>query len=803
VTGAADSCLTIALAGTPFVLDDVAAFPGLVEVGYPAKARATTDQSAAAYTIIGHGEVIASTGVDARVGSAFEGTVNVGEGTTFTQNAGLSPNVIYVGSGTVVSSDGASVPTKGYAGSVVVSGGTTVAADGGALSGWKSVTLADGGTLDIPASTFARSGREEALQDWTTGAWSLNGTTIDGGYAPGAAYVDSEGALVLTDDGGRQRRTAFLTNTVFRLADVWKISFTYQASLPGKHEKERPGEGLAVILQAGSATACDTDGSARYAMRATDKTALRSANGFAFKHNASYDTGFDWVGMGGVGSDLGDTPDASGFDLLQPIDVTVSYADKRLAIVFEQGALKSAKELDLASISEFYGRFWFGFAAGTGAVDGDGTVVCLKQKITNFSGWIHRESYAGTPLAGFSVSPGNWQMNGNVRFENGDSEIVVLRDSGNNGSAVCRTSIRMDTPYRINYRQVIEGTPAVFGDPRVRTYGSFMVQGYGTNYYRAGTGSLGYPDSKPAAFALVSATDEHQNGSYYCWSWLEGPTGAFATTAKRVCLNYLNTINYPDRGTYTNEVSLYYDGTSSIRMEVRRPATSGTAFRQLTNLPYFQTNGWLSVIGSVDSGYRPERFMNIEVYEGLNADLSVRVPVSVADGASATLSVGAMSTNGVAPVATVEVLALGTGSALSLTNLAGSATIAGIGNLVIGGAGERITTATNVVLALDAIDLTQTAHPGVGNPPLAIVGNWTMRGAAVTIRMPQSWAELNAFDVIDFAMATYVGTGTPVFRVVLVGDDGSEYVTQIAAQIGANTRFLRVNPRFGMMILVR
>ncbi|MGI6099118.1 MAG: hypothetical protein ACOYD3_05070 [Kiritimatiellia bacterium] len=796
VTGAADSCLTIALAGTPFVLDDVADFPGLVEVGYPAKAKATTDQSTASYTIIGHGEVIASTGVDARIGTAFEGTINVGEGATFTQSATHNPKITYAGSGTVVSSAGATVPTKGYAGSIVVSDGTTVAADGGALSGWKSVTLTDGGTLDIPASTLARSGKEELLQDWTTGTWSLNGTTRDSGYEAGAAYVDNEGALVLTDDGGRQRRTAFITNTVFRLADIWKVSFTYHASLPGKHEKERPGEGLAVILQANSATACDTDAAARYAMRATDKTALHTANGFAFKQNESSDTGFDWVGMGGVGSDLGDTPDASGFDLLQPIAVTVSYADKRLAIVFEQGTLKSAKELDIASIGEFYGRFWFGFAAGTGATDADGTVVGLKQRITNFSGWIHRESFAETPLEGFTVSPGNWHLNGNARFEYGDSEIVVMRDSGDNGSAVCHTPIRMDTPYRINYRQVIEGTPTTISDPRVNTFGSFMVQGYGTNYYRAGTGSFGYPSGSPAAFALMTNTDEHQNGSYYCWSWTEG-------NAEVECLNYLNTMCYPDRNTYTNDVALYYDGNSSVRMEVRRPTTSGTAFRQLKNLSYFQTNGWLSVIGSGPRGYRPERFLNVEVYEGVNADLPVRVPVNVAANASAALSVGSVTTNATAPVATVEELALGAGSALSLTNLTGGATIAGIGNLAIGGAGESITTATNVVLALDTLDFTQVAHPGTGNPFLAITGNWTMRGDVVTIRIPRAWQEHGTVDVVSFANATYVGSGEPAFRVVFVNDDNSEQVTQLDAWIGTNTRFLRINPRFGMMILLR
>ena len=795
VTGAADSCLTIALAGTPFVLDDVAAFPGLVEVGYPAKARATTDQSAAAYTIIGHGEVIASTGVDARVGSAFEGTVNVGEGATFTQKAGLSTKISYTGSGTIVSAAGLAIPTKGFSGSVTVADGMSLVADGSVASGWTGMTLQDGATLEIPASFLARSGREEALQDWTTGAWSLNGTTRDGGYAPGAAYVDSEGALVLTDDGGRQRRSAFMTNTVFLLSDVWQLSFTYQASLPGKHASERPGEGLAVILQAGSATACDTDATARYAMRATDSTALRSANGFAFKHNASYDTGFDWVGMGGVGTDLGDSPAALGMDLLQPIDVTIAYADRRLAITLRQCDVKAGKFLDLTSLMNSYGRFWFGFAAGTGPTDGDGTVVALHQKISNFSGWIYRDS-VGEPLDGYAASTGNWALNGQA-VVTGEDEIGLMMTGVASGSAVARAPLSPSQGYRVTYRHVVQ-RPVTPKDPRLNSYSTALLQKYGTGYYREGTGSYGFPPSTPASFGLMHFTDNYD--AYYAWAAMEG--GAVKTGLGKMNCVALSPDNW---ATVTNFVSLYYDSRTSLGVNVRRTTTAGTGIHTLTNRRQFEDEFYLTLVGACayTDRYRPARFGEIEVRELVNGDLPVHVPVSVADGASATLSLGAMSTNGVGPVASVEDLALGTGSALSLTNFAGSATIAGIGNLVIGGAGERITTATNVVLALDAIDLTQTAHPGAGNPPLAIAGNWTMRGAAVTIRMPQSWAELNAFDVIDFAMATYVGTGTPVFRVVLVGDDGSEYVTQIAAQIGANTRFLRVNPRFGMMILVR
>ena len=802
VTGAADSCLTIALAGTPFVLDDVAAFPGLVEVGYPAKAKATTDQSAAAYTIIGHGEVIASTGVDARVGSAFEGTVNVGEGATFTQKAGLSTKISYTGSGTIVSAAGLAIPTKGFSGSVTVADGMSLVADGSVASGWTGMTLQDGATLEIPASFLARSGREEALQDWTTGAWSLNGTTRDGGYAPGAAYVDSEGALVLTDDGGRQRRSAFMTNTVFLLSDVWQLSFTYQASLPGKHASERPGEGLAVILQAGSATACDTDLSARYAMRATDSTALRTAHGFAFKHNASYDTGFDWVGMGGVGTDLGDSPAALGMDLLQPIDVTIAYADRRLAITLKQGDVKAGKFLDLTTLMNTYGRFWFGFAAGTGPTDG--TVVGLRQKISNFSGWIYRD-LVGESLDGYSISSENWDLKGNVVFVNNESEFILTPNSTTNCAAVAKTGLDLRQGYRVDAQMIVQEAPSEFGDPRIYCEASIGMQGYGTNYFVTAYKNIehGFMPSKPNIFGFEHQTDNY--ATYYSWSWFKG------LSARTAC-GVLNTSPYPHRGSgaHTNCVSLYYTPDRNLSVVIRRFARDGVASTagysgySLNGINAF-TNAWLTFLGAGPdrTRYRPVRIRNVSVQELVNGDLPVHVPVTVADGASVALAVGGSVTNATAPVATVEILALGTGSALSLTNLAGSATIAGIGNLVIGGAGERITTATNVVLALDAIDLTQTAHPGVGNPPLVIVGNWTMRGAAVTIRMPQSWAELNAFDVIDFAMATYVGTGTPVFRVVLVGDDGSEYVTQIAAQIGANTRFLRVNPRFGMMILVR
>ena len=793
VTGAADSCLTVALSATPFPLDALGAYPGRVEIGYPAKAKAFSNLSDAAFTVIGHGELIATNGVEGRIGGDFAGKLNIPAGVALQPAAALNAGATVTGSGTFIASPGVPVP-PGFAGQVVLAG-TSASLTPGPASQWEGVTLADGASFEIPSSLAARSSTRVVLEDWTTGAWSLNGATKDAGYSAGAAYVDNAGALVLTDDGGRQRRTAFITNTVFCLSDIWQMSFTYSASPLGKYESERPGEGLAIILQSGGPRACDTDNSAAYAMRGVSSSALYSSYGIAFRQNADGGVGIDTVSLGAVGGDQIDSASVSGIDLSRPVRVTVSYGGTRMTFRFEQDGVRRERTIDYANIGQAYGRFWFGFAAGTGATKADGTVVGLVQKITDFSGWVLRETGLSAPLDGYGADNDAWHFNGTVTRENGT--ITFHKDTRTFGSAINPNALSTKQGYRVKWREIVSARVTT-GDPRVSMYGSVLLQGYGTGYYNAAQG-YGLPAKSPAAFGLLTATDNYD--AKWPWGWVQGNTVTLLGALNCSLDNYV---------AFTNDVTLYFDGKATAIADIWRKANMGTTTRALTCMGDFETLGgkaYLSLVGSYNSNssatrWRPISFSDIEVRELRDVDMPVSLPLAVADHASATISFGGVSTNATAPAATVETLALGGGSTLSLATASGKPVIAGLGTIVLGGSGETIAASEGVTTAFDTIDLTTAPYPGPGAAPLVVTGSWTTRGGILTIRIPAQWVGRGAFDVADLSGASLVGA-LPQFRVVLVASDGSERESPVASARLTEGGKLRICTEIRTMILLR
>ena len=771
IIGASDSCFTIALSDDPIDLKLFDSYSGMIEVGYPAKVKASSNCADANYTLIGHGEVVAADGIDARLSSEFAGRLIIPEGTTFKPVNALSPNIKILGEGTFISSKTFTPPAYGFSGDVSITEGGSATYESAIAQGWDSLKLSNDTTLSIAGSTLLKGAIEESLLDWNSGAWSLNGTTIIKNFNTGSAYVDSDGALVLTDDGGQQRRTAFLTNVVLRSSDSWRVSFTYSASQIGKYEKERAGEGLAIILQPYGPTACDAIAAAPFAIGNDNKKQLYNAFGMAFMQNQNYRTGIDIVSQGTVGSDQIKTYSDCGIDITKPVDVEVVYADKLLTFYFRQGAVILSRTVDLSILTESQGLFWFGFAAGTGTSDSDGTVVGLVQKITNFKGTILRNSYS-EPLEGYSLATNNWQLNGTIT--NTGSLLILHEDKGYWGSAVARKPLPLTKAYAMSWQQIVYACPRTLStDPRTRVYGSSVIQGYGTNYFNNANTGYGIPSQKPATFGTLVVCDEHETG-IFPWAWILG------NSVKRI-----GTLNAPTSIsgrflTVTNNVTMSFDGEGALTMEVARPTSFGSSSTELTCIDDFKSlgnDGWLTFIashptrGGVQTKYRTITYSNIVVRQLMPNDMKVGIPIEVESGATTTIELNGITVEASTPIASLGDLTLKSDSTLVLTNEFGNS-IVGISKMALGGASQTIMTATNVTAALDTLDLTATSHPMIGSALLTINGNWTSRNGKITIHIPSSWVSLPSFDAINLRNATLNGT-MPEFEVVLINEDGT------------------------------
>lgn len=763
VTGAADSCFTIALTDKPLELDNLAQYSGKIEIGYPAQAKASVDLSDAAFSIIGYGELIFTNGLESKVSSDFIGTLTIPNGTTFTPVGTLKASKV-TGTGTYVSTATAPAPTKGFGGKVVYNNGSTAKISRGSLSGLDEVSLSNGSTLEIPASIVARSSCKIELQDWTTGAWALTGKTLDAAYRQGTPYVDSDGALVMTDDGGRQRRSAFLTNVVFHLADSWQVSFTYQASPIGKYEKERAGEGLTMVLQYGGAADCDVNATAPYAVG----VARTTANGIAIRHNETAPTGIDYVLSGKVGTEHLESFSSLGFNPYRPINVNVSFGDRRLLFKLEQDGKTREKLIDYTNISQTYGTFWLGFTAGTGATDADGAVVGLVQKISNFKGWVLKETDVTPPLEGYEVSSPDWHLNGNIVRE--DDTFIIHKTTRLFGSAINTNALDIKQGYKVSWRQKISKRVTT-GDPRLDMYGAVLLQGYGTNYYST-SASYPYLKNKLAGFGFMSQTDSY--GSYWPWAWITGNT-----------ITKLGNMNLAinNESEYINDVSFIYDGNNTIVIENKRPNSSneGESTLTLNNINAFEQLGGkalLTIMGTYGANnssatrYRPIYYSDIKVQALNNCDMPIDFPITIEEGALGKISVNGVSTNTLAVAATVENLNLANGASLLLTNITGRAVTTGLGTIKLQGNEQHIVTATNVTAALDVLDLMNCQHPLIGSAPLTLSGNWTSRNGVITIRIPSAWVALPSFDAVNLTGATLNGE-MPQFRVELVNSDGS------------------------------
>jgi hypothetical protein len=717
----------------------------------------------------------------------FTGTIDIPNGVTFTQSPALSPKIVYVGSGTLVPTSAATAPTDGFSGTIALGTGIDRALSGGDLAAWGEVELQDGATLRLPSAYLAQASHQFALPDWTTGAWSLNGTTLTSGYKAGPAYVDSDNALVLTDDGGNQRRSAYLTNFPVLVSDVWRVDFTYDAN-PLDADETHNGEGFTFVIQNSGATACDTSAAALYALPST-------AFGFALKQNPDSGVAFDWVVAGVVGSDTSITPEALGISFLEPIDISVSCANRRMTVTLRQGDRSISRSCNVATPLDASAVHYIGFTAGTEITDNRGIDIGLVQRVTSFSGWLQRPSFGEGQHIPFDDE--HWQLNGKTYFTNG-TDLVFHYTNLWSESAVCRLPVSTTNALRfsvtnISYHANRFWPPAPGKNPDYRP-GTTLGHGFqdqGTNFWLNAQGNWSLPNYDASCGAIIRCDDLSSQQGYH---WYE------KRSITRI--GYLNSSFDPRTYTpLTNVVDVTFDGGSNLLLRTYNCANGGNNYAGRSFSAFGKMTGgemYLTLLAGQtvsDWACQPHTMQGFTVYDAINADMPVRLPVEVAADATATLSVGAWGANLDKPSASLDSLVLNSGST---ANIASDSTIVapvGVSMLNVNGSGAAIAAQEGAIFALGGI----TLHEDSGK--VRITGNWMIRDGLLTVVVPASWSRRGRIELADATGATFLGDVDGI-AVRVIYDDGTVAVDGVYRVIvhSGNLSIIRDS---GSMLLLR
>ena len=200
----------------------------------------------AQWTIGGNGQIIATDGVGARLGTDFKGRVEVPFGRCFTVPEGLNAAVQYLGLGTLtLSSTNQLKQVSGFTGELVLPGDADLQ-DIAQIQG-KKVRLAAGANLNLAESMLALNATER-ISPFAEGGWSLNGGRTSAGaifepeFRDGPAYVLDNGDLQLVDDPA-QVHSAIYTNRMFKLYDDFGVKFTWHPSQPSDSRMAKAGKG--------------------------------------------------------------------------------------------------------------------------------------------------------------------------------------------------------------------------------------------------------------------------------------------------------------------------------------------------------------------------------------------------------------------------------------------------------------------------------------------------------------------------------------------------------------------------------
>lgn len=747
VTGGAGAVLAV---GSGTLAADAARFAdfnGKIELCTDARAALANLGADAAFTVTGAGTV--GTDLAGRLADDFTGTVEIPAGTTF-ESAAADPAHAFTGAGTLVAPT--LKGTERFAGTVRLAGG---AATWGAYARGEGaaaeIALGDGAALMVPRKTFLeRAGAP--LKPWTdAGAWALGGRSGAPEWSSGhIAYVNDDGNLVLTDDGG-QRNAALYTGHVFTKTSAFDLSFTWtptQNRWAGK-AGQAWAEGFAFFLTATN-NAAGYDYAKHLYGQPPDAYGFRcyiyrgsgNALGFAWLVNTvsaglcAVDTDYSELG-GGLG----------GITLTRSIAFTVKMRHGVMDVTMRQEGKTWRAAYDFAQcftgngLTDANAPRLIGLSGGTGnwGDPKEGKAVpYAEQTFSDFAGFVWGEHEDKDPAA-HAPSAETWRLSGDV-WLTADPGFLFSTNIKQQGYAVLKAGVDANRPFEVSFTERFDANR--------------------DTAWAEGLGIAFTPDpdklNNGAAGRFFPKMDRCVAFGHYFWDnhklvWSHNGSSFTEDVVGYKVHGIHRELNHPV--TY----SLVFNGEDTFT--VRAVCSCGAVYETARTYPdvaEWNAPVYVAFLGAA-STWGPAtttRVTDIAVKE-MDAARAFPQRLSVDAGAAATVNLDVPGTN----VAAFASVALGADASLALRAERPSSCF--LSPLVLAGAGA-VDAAGGAVAAFGEVTL--------GDAPLVVSGAWSARDEAITFRVDA--ARLKGGRVLaQLPRATCAGAAEPAFAVT--GLDGA------------------------------
>ena len=743
-TGGAGAVLAV---GTGTLAVDAARFAGFngkIELCTDARAASANLGADTAFTVTGAGTV--GTDLAGRLADDFTGTVEIPAGATF-ESAAADPAYAFTGAGTLVAPT--LKGTERFAGTVRLAGDAATwdayARGEGAAA---EITLGNGAALMVPRKTFLeRAGTP--LKPWTDAeAWALGGRNDVPAWSSGhIAYVNDDGNLVLTDDGGKQRNAALYTGHVFTKTSAFDLSFTWTPTQNRWAGKAAWAEGFAFFLTA-------TNNAAGYAYANHVYGQPSDAYGFRcyiYRGNGNA-LGFAWlVNNASAGLCAADTDYSEldgglgGITLTRPIAFAVTMRNGVMDVTMRQEGKTWHAAYDFAQcftgngLTDANAPRLIGLSGGTGSwgdPNGGTTVPYAEQTFSAFAGLVWGEHEAQDPAA-HAPSAETWRLSGDA-WLTADPGFLFSTNKLQKGYAVLKTGVGAKIPFEVSFTERLDAN--LTGD------------------WAEGLGVVLTPDPEKLnndQGVLVPKMDRCVAFCHYLWEnrleWSHNGSALGLDAAASNVHRIHRSLNHPV--TY----SLVFNGVDTFT--VRAVCSCGAVYETARTYPdvaEWNAPVYVAFLGG-SSGWGPAtttRVTDIAVKE-MDAARAFPQRLSVDAGAAATVNLDVPGTN----VAAFASVALGADASLALR--AGHPSVCFLSPLVLAGAGA-VDAADGAVAAFGEVTL--------GDAPLVVTGAWSARDEAITFRVDA--ARLKGGRVLaQLPRATCAGAAEPAFAVT--GLDGA------------------------------
>ena len=745
VTGGAGAVLAVG-SGT-FAADAArfAGFNGKIELCTDARAASANLGADTAFTVTGAGTV--GTDLAGRLADDFTGTVEIPAGATF-ESAAADPAYAFTGAGTLVAPT--LKGTERFAGTVRLAGDAATwdayARGEGAAA---EIALGNGAALMVSRQTFLeRAGTP--LKPWTDAeAWALAGRNDAPGWSSGhIAYVNDDGNLVLTDDGG-QRNAALYTGHVFTKTSAFDLSFTWtptQNRWAGKVEQVW-AEGFAFFLTA-------TNNAAGYAYANHVYGQPSDAYGFRcyiYRGNGNA-VGFAWLvnnaeaGLCAAYTDYSELDGGlGGITLTRPIAFAVTMRNGVMDVTMRQEGKTWHAAYDFAQcftgngLTDANAPRLIGLSGGTGSW-GDpnegSTVPYAEQTFSDFAGFVWGEHEDKDPAA-HAPSAETWRLSGDA-WLTADPGFLFSTNKLQKGYAVLKTGVGAKIPFEVSFTERLDAN--LTGD------------------WAEGLGVILTPDPEKLnndQGVLAPKMDRCVAFCHHLWEnrleWSHNGSALGLDAAASNVHRIHRSLNHPV--TY----SLVFNGVDTFT--VRAVCSCGTVYETARTYPdvaEWNAPVYVAFLGG-SSTWGPAtttRVTDIAVKE-IDAVCAFPQCLSVDAGAAATVNLDVPGTN----VAAFASVALGADASLALR--AEHPSVCFLSPLVLAGAGA-VDAADGAVAAFGEVTL--------GDAPLAVTGAWSARDEAITFRVDA--ARLKGGRVLaQLPRATCAGAAEPAFAAT--GLDGA------------------------------